>query len=439
MLLNVSHSHMTHVEVFSTDAGDVDKDSKDIEDSIDDVAPKRCVSSSSNSGTGADDSHSDKELKVNVKVSHSQTSSIITGGITGGGMKISPLDMVSSSNTTAIDTNNNNNNNDKNTLAIASTYTNTQQPSSCLWDKLLHSVALEKYKTEFADCNMKMSDFISLDESVKYSILKDLNIAVGDRATILASVNEFIAIEELQKPSLPSIWYYFPFVNIPYDVLFDETPTVTQMENTLNLLGIMSALLFSVVFALPMAFDYEVYEGVIERWGVNGTYEHCTWVEDGYDHLNNFNARVITSISTTFLSLLITLLTYILIENGNLDTEKQTKAFWYWSRWLFLAMILLLWYGVVKGLEAIFIMSEWNLPNKYVIEQTCDDVYDVNSEENPWNHNQWVVRMAVFLGAIPAGAFQSLSVRSKEIARYMLYRLTSNLGSCLLLLLLLPL
>lgn len=73
---------------------------------------------------------------------------------------------------------------------------------------------------------------------------------------------------------------------------------------------------------------------------------------------------------------------------------------------------------MVEGLGAVYNMTEWNMPNEYVIQKTCDDVFDETGKRNPWNYNQWVVRMAVLLGLFPAAYILSLAVRCKEISRY---------------------
>eukprot|EP00976_Prorocentrum_cordatum_P094362 1189753-Prorocentrum_minimum.AAC.4 len=59
-------------------------------------------------------------------------------------------------------------------------------------------------------------------------------------------------------------WYqWMPFVNVVYDLLFDEAPTVSSLEKTLNVIAIVDALLLTVVIAIPGAFDYEGKECVL--------------------------------------------------------------------------------------------------------------------------------------------------------------------------------
>ena len=205
-----------------------------------------------------------------------------------------------------------------------------ENKSALWWNKILKNLNLEIYEDDFADPSFKIEAFHACEPSVQYSILRDMGIAVVHRPVILAAVQNYEELFATEKPEPPSIWYHVPILNLGYDVLFDKTPTITEMEDTLNLLGIMGALLFAVMFALPTAFDYETYEGVIERWGKNGTYEHCDWVHDGYDHLNYFNAKVIHSIAALFLSILFSLVVYIVVENANIEKPSQVKAFWYW-------------------------------------------------------------------------------------------------------------
>ena len=62
-----------------------------------------------------------------------------------------------------------------------------------------------------------------------------------------------------------SVLFQIPVVNLLYDTFFDVPPTPDQLRDLLNLFGLMTALLLSVMMVLPFNFDHDTYMANIDR------------------------------------------------------------------------------------------------------------------------------------------------------------------------------
>ena len=76
---------------------------------------------------------------------------------------------------------------------------------------------------------------------------------------------EFVAVhEDITKMRAID---YIPYANMIYDMAFDDPPTLEQIKETLNLLGLVSALVLTMVAPLPYGYSYDDYNAAITRMG----------------------------------------------------------------------------------------------------------------------------------------------------------------------------
>ena len=110
--------------------------------------------------------------------------------------------------------------------------------------------------------------------------LKELNIPLNERISMVYWIVELNHPQQLPPHKLCGIEIYkIPLLNIFYETFFDETPSISSIESMLELFGLMSALLFSVVISNATVYGYDDYKAAIERW-TEGEYSDC-WI-DGY-------------------------------------------------------------------------------------------------------------------------------------------------------------
>jgi hypothetical protein len=285
-------------------------------------------------------------------------------------------------------------------------------------------------KLDHLDCilnsKVRYDDMVSIGKksaSVLSSLLKELDgIPLGDRVTIInglldAQYHHHCFANEIENKSendkdttTENILYLIPGINIIYDAIFDETPSLDSIKETLNLLGIIGALVYAVVVTLPLAFDYEVYEGVIERWGEGGIYGNC-WI-NGYYQIEYFNQTTTWASTLTFVSVVLVILHYFALVNTRLKTQEELNIWWYWTRWIILLTFVALVTGIINGFRALQNLSEWNIPNQHAINQDCSE--ELKSANNPWGYNARFVFATMCCCLIPGLIILSCAIASKH-------------------------
>ena len=118
---------------------------------------------------------------------------------------------------------------------------------------------------------------VSNDEHVVPSFLAGfqsiaLALLTADAAVLLFRSqlsSEFMDFhEDIDKLS----WYhYVPVINVLYDTMYDIPPTIDQLKETLNLMGLVSALMITMVQPLPFSYSYDDWEAAIARSGGDTT------------------------------------------------------------------------------------------------------------------------------------------------------------------------
>lgn len=325
-----------------------------------------------------------------------------------------------------------------------------------LWTALLTPFpTLKAQLRAITDAQLSLEHFITedLDWGLLNSWLQDASVPVGPRSHIIVLCKRVRAewaeaADEGSRPDAPTAQWlqataaltpkverepktlveaiksiqwsrveYIPVVNVVYDFFFDEPPSVDTMKETLNLIGVMGALIFTVVIAIPLSFDYDTYESMLERWAPGGVYENC-WV-DGYFEMEYFVLVTSISIAFAFTTVVLVIFVYVILVNTRMDTTAARTAWWRWVRWLYALIIGLLVGSCITSFMALGNLTEWNVPNRSVIESPRNDCSSdlLKTSDNIWGRRS-IATSAICGGfCVVAALIVSMALREKAFVK----------------------
>eukprot|EP00961_Rhodomonas_salina_P052099 699320-Rhodomonas_salina.2 len=105
------------------------------------------------------------------------------------------------------------------------------------------------------------------------------------------------ADQTLRQTSKQSYLYQIPVVNIIYEGLFDTSPpSVEEVKEALNVMGLLSALLITVAMSIPGSVDYDELHEVVARFDVH---PYNSW--DGGGRIVVQELMAVTEVSVTCL------------------------------------------------------------------------------------------------------------------------------------------
>ena len=221
--------------------------------------------------------------------------------------------------------------------------------------------------------------------------------------------------DETKQDKKLSFFYSVPVINLIYEIFFDQTPGFEEIKAVLELIGIMGALLFSIVVSVLVSVTYDSYVAAIENWNPDGLYGDC-WI-DGYGQLYFFVDNIMTSVNTSFMSFLLTVFCYLILNTSKLEGEELEK-WWFYVKWVVFLTFILLTVSVIGLFNALQNFIQWNVPNEYVLNNGCNtDVGKIlgsNKSGNIWaqtifNYSGWVLGTG-----IPSLLLLSLAVYMKK-------------------------
>lgn len=326
------------------------------------------------------------------------------------------------------------------------------ETNTALWTVLLAPFSgLKSQLPAITGAQLSLEHIITeeLDWGLVNSWMQDANVPVGPRSHIIVLCKRVraewvVAVDEGSRPETPTEQWlqataavapktdrkptnlteaiksihwssaeYIPFVNVFYDFFFDEAPTVETMKETLNLIGVMGALIFTVVIAIPLSFDYETYEAMVERWKIGGVYGNC-WV-DGYFEMEYFVLVTSISIAFAFTTVVLVIFVYVILANTRMDTLAARTAWWRWVRWLYAMIIGVLIGSCITSFMALGNLTEWNVPNRSVIDSPSNACSKslISSSNNIWGQRS-IATTAICGGfCVVAGLIVSMALREK--------------------------
>jgi hypothetical protein len=152
---------------------------------------------------------------------------------------------------------------------------------------------------------------------------------------------------------MPSKWYQrWPLVNLVYDLLFDEPPSVANVEKLLNVYGLVSALLLGSILGLQGSVSVEELEEADRRYQVAQLERRC-WYNEDYKDYDTFGGQYshrlafFYNVATVCISatLFCTVLVFMCFTSHDFDNDKPAfDRWWTYGRWpvafIFLAMMV---------------------------------------------------------------------------------------------------
>ena len=100
--------------------------------------------------------------------------------------------------------------------------------------------------------------------------------ALRARILILAQYSPFFCDKDIHEHLDELHWAdKVPILNVMRDLFFDVPPTPDQLRDTLNIIGLTSALVLSFVAPLAFSYTHDDYTDAIDRLN-NSTYRHST-------------------------------------------------------------------------------------------------------------------------------------------------------------------
>lgn len=296
----------------------------------------------------------------------------------------------------------------------------TPNTNTVRWRMFLEPLNLIAYLDDIVDADVNFAAMVDVGRQNAYLLdkwLQELNFPVEKRILLTQKflsddIEDILSYDEdSSQKSRKSIWWYgVPLVNIVYDVLFDEAPTIDTIKDFLNMFGLMGALVFTVAVTLPLSFDYEVFEGVIERWGPGGVYDGC-WT-DGYAQIEYFIYHCTLATTFCFLAVILVLLYYLVLVNLKMKSAKALEVWWLYTKWVVVIIFILLVVGVWATFMALQNVTEWNVPNRKAIDQDCTHILQEN--DNVWGTSVHTVVISCCTILTLCIAILSLAIRMKS-------------------------
>mmetsp|Transcript_10211 Transcript_10211/g.16871 ORF Transcript_10211/g.16871 Transcript_10211/m.16871 type:complete len:410 (-) Transcript_10211:134-1363(-) len=179
---------------------------------------------------------------------------------------------------------------------------------------------------------------------------------------------------------------YVPGINLFYDLLFDETPSPENIKDLLNLVGLVDALMISIVITYLTAVEYDEMIQLDERFMIlpegNKTGYYDAYYTDGSGLRFNSDAAPSTrfgiecanSMAFLFSSLCLTLMAYTDLVNKNFDGETEAKtaelvhAWWKYARIGIFFSVIATVFGVCICMGFTTFCISTKFPDYYVEE-----------------------------------------------------------------------
>jgi len=243
------------------------------------------------------------------------------------------------------------------------------------------------------------------------SWLEAKNLSISERASMIFAL---LAFKEapMERSSSFKLLYYVPMVNIFVEVFIDKTPDLDSIRTILELLGIMGALLFSLIVSTITQVDYTRYYDAIERWETGGPYADC-WIS-GQGEVEWFVVHAGDSMKFSFMSFIIIIITYILLAGTNFSSDEEVQAWWTWMKGAVLLCIFLLGAGIVDLFLALQNMIEWSVPNESFVAQHGCSINMLASTDNIWGKNNVSTSVIIGISSLIAFIFFTGGVVSKH-------------------------
>ena len=217
------------------------------------------------------------------------------------------------------------------------------------------------------------------------ALLAELNVPIRDRVKFLATgkLDQKKATSGTPPGNDERTFYQklleeMPVINIIYDLLFDDPPGLDQIKDSLNTVGVLSALVLSVALTVPGSYDYDTLDAFVERFADGGVYNDAGCdASEGERRLGLLITDTVNSISFSGATIFMVTMFYISICSSQMsELSSEYISWWYYVRWLLFAAFVSTFTSVLYiflMLKDVIIVA---FPDYYIMKhKLCGDGY----------------------------------------------------------------
>ena len=285
----------------------------------------------------------------------------------------------------------------------------------------------------------------------------------------LSAKSRLIALRALRKyepePDRNARFLLIPFLNVFYDLLFDEAPTVNQVKDLLNILIIITGLLSGGASSLFSAVSFSDIQTAIYRFSapwdaswsfcnnlsldqikqlVEPSMSRCLSIVKGDGSFTNryavdssytgsfaiyiidempFNANMAFGSMTS--AIFLSVMMYIFITNSEFEIAERDEeanmrinaAWWKYARWSIVIVVFLLSMGLFYFAAAYLALDYIKFPSRVVETYDNWDLrYDAATTSLVSSYNYGVALLALII-LVVVGMSIGLHQKTKEINR----------------------
>jgi hypothetical protein len=200
-----------------------------------------------------------------------------------------------------------------------------------------------------------------------------------------------------------------PLVNLVYDLVFDEPPSVANVEKLLNVYGLVTALILASIQSIPGAVDVGELEEADRRYHEARLDGRCWYNEDNRNwdlYGGQFTHRMFYryNMATVLISaaLFCTVLVYMCFTSHDFDNDKPAfDRWWYYARWPITGIFCCLLAGARSTYVAFLMLCEVKWPIKCMrTEDSMDFEQGKYSGFDPYDMQHTGVYVALTITAL---------------------------------------
>jgi len=175
------------------------------------------------------------------------------------------------------------------------------------------------------------------------------------------------------------IWHKAPIINIFFDMLVDSFPAQPSgLNDALTNVGLLAALILTVVFAIPMSVTYDEVMQAMVRYNCTdplSIYQSCTEYARTHDGpmilsqvANGASWALFLLASCLFGVVIFTIVLKTTGANAFYETPEKYLAWWRWTRFVFLFNIVTLLLGLNYSFRTFSYLYMIKFPDAYIMQ-----------------------------------------------------------------------
>ena len=125
-------------------------------------------------------------------------------------------------------------------------------------------------------------------------------------------------------------WFYIPGINLFYTSIFEDPPSVLDLDRMLSHLSLLAALMLTIAMSLPMEFDIGEFEAARERFSTT-QYRNYDTFESLYIEAMGYTAASVNVLGAA-VSIIVVFSAFGRLDADWADAEAR-RAWWKLARW----------------------------------------------------------------------------------------------------------